>query len=465
MKRFGFLLFLAFFMLIFPQTGDASDGSAKIFLDGEQLKLSNDVKVLNIKGSVMIPIRVVSENLGFKVEWDKASQTVSVTDNSTIVQMTVGSTTADINGTQVTLNISPQLKKNTTYVPLRFVSKEMGMNIEWDNKQKIVYLTSPPVPAPEPPAAPLSTVDGISFTENRLMVAVSGGINSNVFKLSGPDRIVVDLNQTRFADTFGTNNVLDHTQTGNLAVTDYPDVKAIRYSLFNNDPSTIRIVIELNYAKNYIVQGAEPGSGLLIVDLNTDPAQGETPLPPTGGTNGNKIIVVDAGHGNQDGGAKTVTNKREKDFNLAVSLKVAELLRMQNGIDVFMTRSDDTFIALDDRAAIANNLNADVFVSIHGNSGSNPATSGTETYYYQRESSKALANIIHKHLIAATGFKDRGVKSERFVVVKKTTMPAVLLEVGFLSNKGDEALMFSEDFQYRVAQGIVNGIKEYLKLN
>lgn len=463
MKRLGFLLFIAVFMLVFPQTGDASDGSAKIYLDGEQLKLSNDVKVLNIKGSVMIPIRVVSENLGFKVEWDKTSQTVTVTDNSTTVRMTVGSTQADIDGTPVTMNISPQLNKNTTYVPLRFVSKEMGMNIEWDNKQKIVYLTSPP--APEPPAVPLSTVDGISFTENRLMIAVSGGINSNVFKLSGPDRIVVDLNQTRFADTFGTNNTLDHTQTGNLAVTDYPDVKGIRYSLFKNDPSTIRVVIELNYAKNYIVQGTEPGSGLLIVDLNTDPAQGETPLPPTGGTNGNKIIVVDAGHGNQDGGAKSVTNKREKDFNLAVALKVAELLRMQNGIDVFMTRSDDTFIALDDRAAIANKLKADVFVSVHGNSSTNAATSGTETYYYQRESSKTLANIIQKHLIAATGFKDRGVKSERFVVVKKTTMPAVLLEVGFLSNKGDEALMFSEDFQYRVAQGIVDGIKEYLKLN
>lgn len=463
MKRLGFLLFLAVFMLVFPQTGDASDGSAKIYLDGEQLKLSNDVKVLNIKGSVMIPIRVVSENLGFKVEWDKTSQTVTVTDNSTTVRMTVGSTQADIDGTPVTMNISPQLNKNTTYVPLRFVSKEMGMNIEWDNKQKIVYLTSPP--APEPPAVPLSTVDGISFTENRLMIAVSGGINSNVFKLTGPDRIVVDLNQTRFADTFGTNNILDHTQTGSLAVTDYPDVKGIRYSLFKNDPSTIRVVIELNYAKNYIVQGTEPGAGLLIVDLNTDPAQGETPLPPTGGTNGNKIIVVDAGHGNQDGGAKSVTNKREKDFNLAVALKVAELLRMQNGIDVFMTRSDDTFIALDDRAAIANKLKADVFVSVHGNSSTNAATSGTETYYYQRESSKTLANIIHKHLIAATGFKDRGVKSERFVVVKKTTMPAVLLEVGFLSNKGDEALMFSEDFQYRVAQGIVDGIKEYLKLN
>ncbi|GJM74875.1 hypothetical protein HMSSN036_70910 [Paenibacillus macerans] len=105
-----------------------------------------------------------------------------------------------------------------------------------------------------------------------------------------------------------------------------------------------------------------------------------------------------------------------------------------------------------------------MFVSIHGNSIDPPANpSGSETYY-TREESIPLANVMHSHLVQATGLADRKVRYSSLHVTRETTMPAVLLEVGYLSNKNDESLMYGEEFQQRVAEGVVAGVKEYLGL-
>ena len=148
-------------------------------------------------------------------------------------------------------------------------------------------------------------VNGISFSDNRFMVATSGSTKPNIFTMTGPDRIVIDLPNTAFADSFSQGQALDSNQNGQLVVSGYPDVSQIRYSLYSNSPSTVRFVIDLTGAKGYSVQN---DSGLLIVDLNN---QSSTPAPPVGG-NGKKVVVIDAGHGDQDPGAIGVTGKREK---------------------------------------------------------------------------------------------------------------------------------------------------------
>lgn len=146
-----------------------------------------------------------------------------------------------------------------------------------------------------------------------------------------------------------------------------------------------------------------------------------------------------------------------------MALKVQKLLANEKNIQVVMTRTTDTFLQLKERAKIANSLKADVFISIHANSGPSTAT-GTETYYYH-ESDKALANALHKEIVKAMGLKDRGVRYGNFHVIRETTMPAALLEVGFLSNKNDEKKLFDSATQDRVAQAIVRGIKQYLKVD
>ncbi|QDS34062.1 N-acetylmuramoyl-L-alanine amidase [Brevibacillus brevis] len=174
-------------------------------------------------------------------------------------------------------------------------------------------------------------------------------------------------------------------------------------------------------------------------------------------------IVIDPGHGGKDHGAEGVSGRVEKDFTLQLARKVQELAEQDSRIEVYLTRSDDRFLSSKERERpqFANQLGADLFISLHGNTYTDPTVSGTETYYFHPES-LLLAESIQKHVRDATGFQDRGVKKGDFFVVKDTNMPAVLLEVGYLTNPSDEQKLFEEDFQYRIAASVIEGIQDYL---
>lgn len=177
-------------------------------------------------------------------------------------------------------------------------------------------------------------------------------------------------------------------------------------------------------------------------------------------------VVIDSGHGGKDNGATGASGSFEKDFTLQVALKVEELAKQEPGIEVVLTRSEDRFISSIDRERpeIANRLGADLFISIHGNTYEDASVSGTETYYYH-ENSRFLAEIMQKHMVQTSGFRDRGVKKEDFFVLKDSNMPAALIEMGYLTNPQEENEMLTEDYQYRMASSILDGIKEALNLN
>lgn len=195
-------------------------------------------------------------------------------------------------------------------------------------------------------------------------------------------------------------------------------------------------------------------------DIESEEVSAPVPIEPL------YHVVIDPGHGGKDGGAEGVSGRYEKDFNLQLSNKIVALLDEVDEIQVSMTRVDDTFISSVDRerAEIANQLNADLFISIHGNTYTDTSVSGTETYYYD-DSSLLLANIMQRRVAKASGFRDRGVKQENYFVIKDTNMPAVLIEVGFLTNAEEEKQMWDPSVQEAIAQAIVNGIKEYLNLD
>ncbi|MCG1011088.1 N-acetylmuramoyl-L-alanine amidase [Tepidanaerobacter sp. GT38] len=174
----------------------------------------------------------------------------------------------------------------------------------------------------------------------------------------------------------------------------------------------------------------------------------------------NKLIVIDPGHGGSDPGA-IVGSVKEKDLNLDIALKLKSLLE-SNGAKVFMTREDDTFVNLYARAGMANEINADLFISIHHNSATSSAT-GTETLYYPDPQKKLLAQALQKAIVSHTGFHNRGiVERPGIVVTRETKMPSALVEVGFLTNSNDLALIVTDEFKQKVAQGILQGIVDYL---
>lgn len=173
-------------------------------------------------------------------------------------------------------------------------------------------------------------------------------------------------------------------------------------------------------------------------------------------------VVIDPGHGGKDNGATGASGKYEKEFTLSLAKKVEELLKKEKEIQVFMTRTDDSDISQESRyrPKYANELNADLFISIHGNTFTDPEVSGSETYYYHKNS-RDFAEVLHKHMVEATGFRDRGVKKQDFFVVKDTKMPAALIEVGYLTNSQNESKMHTDEFQSQVATAIVKSIRVY----
>lgn len=177
-----------------------------------------------------------------------------------------------------------------------------------------------------------------------------------------------------------------------------------------------------------------------------------------------KTIILDAGHGGTgkggDPGAIGATGTKEKDFNLSMVFKVETLLKKNPNLNVVLTRVNDTFIELTDRAKIANRLPADVFLSIHANAGQANA-GGTETLY-TKTMDKPLSDIIQAHILLATGFTDRGSKYQNLSVCRNTKMPACLIEPGFLTNPKEEGLLLDETFQNTLAEAVARGICAYL---
>ena len=169
-------------------------------------------------------------------------------------------------------------------------------------------------------------------------------------------------------------------------------------------------------------------------------------------------IVLDAGHGGTDSGA-VGNGLREKDLTLNIVKKIGNLLNDYEGVEVHYTRTDDRFLELSERAAIANKLNADYFISVHINAGGG---TGFESYIYNGNVSSATIayqNVIHGEIMKAIGnVKDRGKKRANYAVLRETKMPAILTENLFIDNPNDAAKLKSEQFLQQIAYGHVQGI-------
>lgn len=504
------LLLLSSF--IGPEASAAGNG--KIIMDNKELVLPVGVTLENVNGNVMIPIRVVVENLGFNVQWEQKTRKVTVRQDGKSVELSVGSKTANSDGNTLNLNAAPKQTGGTVLVPIRFVGEHFGLKVGWDNGNKTVLLTSgnpngsdnvpysegtfgngvnvpeiTPIPIPTPTQNPSSTptiaptpspspgngallatsqVKGAVFSENRLMIAAPGAAKPIVSTMKNPYRIIVDFPHAVFAENFNGDlagkTVIGNLQ-GKLDITGYPQVSEVRYALFSSDPSTVRFVIQMTGDFSYEVSMDE-SSGLTTVDLNV-PSATFAPIGAVSGS-GKPVVVLDAGHGGTQPGAVSRTKKLEKDFNLAVILKAASLLEQEENITVILTRSNDSTLGLQERVKIAESVQANLFISLHANAMPSSYTNwhkvnGSETYY-SRSESIPLAQIMHKHLVAGTGLKDNGIRNKSLHVTRETSMPAVLLEAGYLTHANDEASLYTESLQNALAKEIVAGIKEYLGL-
>jgi N-acetylmuramoyl-L-alanine amidase len=385
----------------------------------------------------------------------------------------------------------------------------------------------------------------------RVTVELDGGVQYASGRIGNPDRIYFDLHAAKLAPE------LLHSKIP----TDSPMVPSVRVA--QSPMGVVRVVLDVNGVKDYsasllnnpsrlvidLYPGRAPAPAMRAADTAPPAASAAEKAPaeaprtaipePKGrlGTarNGKKPdlvqpasspqpthegqstltralglkigrIVIDAGHGGHDTGTIGPTGLMEKDLCLDVALRLGKIIQQRlPGADVVFTRSDDTFIPLEERTHIANGAKADMFVSIHANSSQDTAARGIETYYLNLKGSpeamevaarenatsdqgihelqdlvKAIArtekidesrefaedvqdSLSKRVQRSAKTVKNRGVRKAPFVVLIGADMPSILTEISFLSNPADEKLLKQPEHRQRVAEGIFQGIAGYLQ--
>ena len=351
-----------------------------------------------------------------------------------------------------------------------------------------------PVPG-EPASTPSIILNNIRYWPasdyTRIVLDLSNPTAYTDKYLPDPDRLYINLENTFIVGSIPSVDIENGL------------VKQVRAA--QNDKHTVRVVIDLTGKVNYnIFLLTSPER--LVVDIYKDVSDEQVPHSPPQKSNEAKTptIVIDPGHGGKDPGAIGKKGLKEKDIVLDVGIRLKRLIKDKIGADVVMTRETDIFIPLEERTAIANKKDADLFISIHANSSRREGASGAETYLLgratnreamdtaMRENSATEKSLNELQLILTdlltTAKKDEslrlahyvqgnlienlepdykinnlGVKQAPFYVLVNARMPSILAEISFISNREEEQRLGKSKYRQEIAEAILDGIIKYIQ--
>jgi N-acetylmuramoyl-L-alanine amidase len=307
--------------------------------------------------------------------------------------------------------------------------------------------------------------------QNQLVFTTDEGVQPKAQLISNPTRLVIDL----------PGIILEGSTSEQLVG---GAIRSVRVGQV--DENTTRLVVELNPGytinpRNVQFRGISPNQWVVQLPVPERVAQipssisipQQIPAPPPVRGNppmglsqiprGRLVVVIDPGHGGPDPGAIGIGGLQEKDVIMPIAQRVAAILEQQ-GIHAVLTRTGDYDLDLPPRVEMAQREHADLFVSIHANSiDDRPDVNGLETYYY--DSGLRLAETIHNSILRSVAVNDRGVRQARFYVLRKNSMPAVLVEVGFVTGRQDAPRLATPAYENQMAQAIANGIIQYIQQN
>ncbi|MCI5604102.1 MAG: N-acetylmuramoyl-L-alanine amidase family protein [Clostridia bacterium] len=440
------------------------DGSIYALIVNNEL-LEPPLAPIIFNDHALVPVREIFEELGAEVSYDSNSQAIEIEKNDDNIRMYINNNVAYVNGnmTHIPDGVVPKLiselgGETKTMVPVRFISESIGLNVEFDSEHEAILVESDE----------FEFDDGWSYTynshanalvtdvsckkeaNNRLNITMTasktvGDIDK--FLMENPNRIVVDIYNAVY---YGLDDFININMQG---------IDAIR---LGDNGERARIVIEYSDLSNFTVEKKSDNVVSIIIETNQES------YPSTVTPDASKLIVLDAGHGGTDSGAVGYLNGNqvlEKNLTLEITYKVKERLE-ERGYSVLMTRTGDTLPSLTERPEMANAANAAVFVSIHINSVDNvPTANGTEVFYSEENNgyaygvnSKTLADNILTRMLYYMNSTNRGVKMANHAVTRRSNMPASLVEIGFITNDTELYNMTSDEYQYKAAQGIAEGI-------
>ena len=470
---------------------------------------------VNLDGRVVVPAREVFEPMGSIVEWKPEEKKAYVLYQETLLVLEVGKKEAWLNGKVMPLDMPAQIINGKIMLPIRFVSETMGFDVLWQEMTQSIYVASQyAVPVVTDPAVMDPVFTDPIFTDPIVTDPIATDpivTDPVVTDLIVTDPVVTDpiVTDPIVADPIVTDpvvtdpivtdpTVMDPIVTGQqyefdyLVYNEYTNTLAIRKQN-NIQLSDIsiddlyrerKIVIDLNdnYSDVYydLTYEGLPGSitGINVLSLDTTKITLKESTVKAVDTyedeeyiyvqlvrpkdKYSKIIVIDAGHGGVDPGT-SANGTKEKDLNLRYALEAYELLKANTDIKVYMNREEDVTLPLNQRTLIANQVEADMFVSIHVNSVGKKEINGVEVFYYTDSSQgKQLAELALNNMVYYTGMAGtRGAKANKtYQVIITSKMPAILIETGFITNPSDYERLISDEFAENTGYAVYRTVVE-----
>jgi N-acetylmuramoyl-L-alanine amidase len=347
--------------------------------------------------------------------------------------------------------------------------------------------TAAPSPPPERSApqktAPIAdsqtsttaTIEGIEVnsTSNQLLihadrpVTYSGRWQSGLYQITlSPAQLASNVSGS---DVGGANSPVLRArlrqQTDRTVVISLQPASGIRFGTLNMVSPQL---LALEMQRSPVSDAPNPTGSLSRLDSGSRSNAASLISPSSIGLpsiqSGRLLVVLDPGHGGSDPGAVGIGGLQEKQIVLPIAQQVAAYLEQQ-GVQTILTRTDDSDVELEPRVQMAEQANASLFVSIHANAISmdRPEINGVETYYFS--SGEQMAQVIQDSIVQGTGMNDKGIRQARFYVLRRTSMPAILIETGFVTGSEDAALLADEGFRSRMARAIAQGILQYIQKN
>jgi N-acetylmuramoyl-L-alanine amidase len=463
---------------------------------------SRTLPTVTINNQEYVALDEVASSFGLTLREDRLAGGVTATAGKQTIIITTDQPIASVSGRLVSLSAAPVRQGNRWLVPLDFLQRALApaleTRIELRRASRLLVIGDVRVPRvtariDQAPASATVVFDITPATPTRLTME-----NDRLIVQFEADALELQLPPVPGQDFVQAVQPGDTPTT--VRIVPGPKFAMHRATTSQPDASSARLRIDLLPATTE-ASAAPSGTGTPTPAPTPAPAAPVDPLPIPAPSAGLRTVVIDPGHGGDEPGARGSGGALEKDITLQVARRLRTMIESRLGLRVFLTRDDDRTMSLDDRAAYANSQKADVFLSIHANAALRPAMKGAEVFYLSvdradadgqgldsssellpalgggtrtidftlwetaqaryLERSSSLAGMVEQALRGRVEMSPRPVQQAPFRVLVGATMPAVLVEMGYLSNTEQERALTSGAYQDQVAQGLFDAITQF----
>ena len=494
-RSFGFIFYIVTFgILLPPLCAETRAQPLSVLRNSGQQTL----ETFDVGGNEMLSLETLAVQFGLELGEDTGTRTRTVSTNSQTVTLTADQPFASVNGQLVSLGAPPIIYESTWFVPLNFLNDALAPiyheRLELRQTARLLLVGDVSVPR----------ISGRYRQRERL-----GQLSLEITP------------ETAHVITEESGRIFIEFDSDAIEIIRYPQARGetIREITVSQSPPGLFLEVGSSYASyNVASHLITNNSSQLVIEFvavaprtapdsisseppsvhNSSSTFGDSP-PPFEDSPAIRTIVIDAGHGGLDGGSKGANGTLEKDVTLNIARLLTETLERRLGVRVIQTRTRDTVVELDRRAAIANNNNADLFISLHANSSANPEPEGAEVFYLSideygpeaqeiatrerqflpvsgggtrdidmtlwemaqarhLDQSAVFAQLVEQELRRRVPMSPRAIQEAPFRVLVGANMPAVLIEMGFISNPDQEQAFLSENFQSSIVAAIVESV-------